>query len=282
MSNRNDKSEKRQAPKTKGWIIYVSLIVIGLVLIGFALFRLISGHLEYTAARNEYQQLREIIEAIPMWPVTPQETHDSSDALETVSVPRPGISRSDLPTHEEFTDPMETLLEKNPDFIGWIRLEGVIDYPVVQGRNNVRYLNTTFRGERNSSGAIFMDYRNDAAFNDEVTIIYGHNMRDGSMFAPLHRLRDAVFLEENQYISMVTSDWRILTYRIFAVRVISAWDTENDPRRITSATLARTIRTVPETAEHILILSTCTFTADDSERLRVYAVRIDYIPGAFH
>jgi sortase B len=75
----------------------------------------------------------------------------------------------------------------NPNVVGWIVIPGTqISYPVVQGTDNAWYLRHTFSGERNASGAIFLDYRNRADFSDSQIILHGHNMRDGSMFAPLH------------------------------------------------------------------------------------------------
>ncbi|MEA5011189.1 MAG: class B sortase [Angelakisella sp.] len=80
-----------------------------------------------------------------------------------------------------------TSLEKiNPDIVGWIGAKDTeINYPVVKGKDNDHYLNYMFNGERNKLGSIFMDYRNSSNFSDKNTIIYGHNMKDGSMFSPL-------------------------------------------------------------------------------------------------
>jgi len=256
------------------------LIVIGAILIVFSSYRLISGYLEYLSARNEYDELREIFSDViipPVLQLPPEQSEPEAQLPEQAAPQRPIPIRPREP--EVLVDPMETLLEINPDFIGWIRIPGIIDYPVVQGRDNNRYLNTTFQGNRNSSGAIFLDYRNNSAFYDQVSIIYGHNMRDGSMFKPLHQLRNQEFLSEHEYITMVTADWRILMYRIFAVRIVDTWETENNPEQLTSATVARTIRNTPEDAERILILSTCTTSGNNAERLRVYAAKIDYVPA---
>jgi len=73
----------------------------------------------------------------------------------------------------------------NPDTIGWISLENSdIDYPIVQGTDNAHYLHNTFLGERNVSGAIFLDYRDNPDFTENVRI-YGHNMRNGTKFGSL-------------------------------------------------------------------------------------------------
>jgi len=270
---------KSNANKTKRSLSIV-LIVVGVALITFASYRLISGHLEYLSARNEYDELRDIfsvvtIQDIPRMPaMSPEQGEADAEPHEPMRV------WLTMPQGtEDLVDPMEALLEINPDFVAWIRIGDVIDYPIVQGRDNNRYLHTTFQGSRNSSGAIFLDYRNSSDLNDEVSIIYGHNMRDGSMFKPLHQLRYEEFLSEHQYITVITSDWRMFIYRIFAVRTVDTWQVENNPEQLTIAEIARSVRGTPEDAEHIIILSTCTTSANRAERLRVYATRIDYVPG---
>ncbi|PYG84308.1 sortase B [Ruminiclostridium sufflavum DSM 19573] len=84
-----------------------------------------------------------------------------------------------------------TLLEKiNKDVVGWLASEGTeIDYPVVQGKDNDFYLSHLFTGESNKLGSIFMDYRNHKDFSDKNTIIYGHNMKNGSMFSALTKYK---------------------------------------------------------------------------------------------
>lgn len=83
-------------------------------------------------------------------------------------------------------------LEKiNPDTVGWITADGSrIDYPVVQGRDNEYYLDHMFDRRENKVGAIFMDWRNTSDFSDKNTILYGHHMKDGSMFAGLAGYKD--------------------------------------------------------------------------------------------
>jgi len=272
-------NEKKKAAD-KGFnarVIYIALIVIGALLIAFSAYNLISAQIAYSSARTEYEDLREIFNAFIIEPAIPQETDDNESSPQTRRIV--GVARPRTDDYETPADPMETLLEINPDFIAWIRIDGIIDYPVVAGRNNSRYLSTTFQGTHNSSGAIFLDYRNNVSLGDQVSIIYGHNMRDGSMFSPLHSLRDPDILEAHRYITVVTSDWRIITYRIFAARLVNTLESENDPTQMTAAALTRAVRGAPEGTQRILILSTCTTSADDYERLRIYAAEINYIPA---
>ncbi|MCL2200478.1 MAG: class B sortase [Oscillospiraceae bacterium] len=270
------KIKKTIGPVLRSRAFSVVLVCIGAALVVFGAFRLVATTMEYESARSEYNQLREDFRRMPppaaSWP--PEEPFEPRPSEQK----EPETALDSEEEAHEWVDPMPAMLEINPDFIGWITIEGLIDYPLVQGSDNVRYLSHTFRGDRNSSGAIFKDYRN-SGFDDEVSIIYGHNMRNGSMFARLHRLRDPAVLAEHQYITIVAADWEILRYRIVAVRVINAWDVENDPRHITAAEVARAVRGAPDDAEHFLILSTCTASANNDERLRVYAALVEHIPA---
>ena len=88
----------------------------------------------------------------------------------------------------------------NPDVIAWIDIPGLsVSYPVVQGEDNSYYLHHLFTGEYNSSGSIFADCHNQPDFTDQNTIIYGHNMKNGSMFGTLSHYQDQVLWEENPY-----------------------------------------------------------------------------------
>jgi len=83
---------------------------------------------------------------------------------------------------------------ENKDIVAWIRFENVdISYPVVKGTDNSYYLTHTTKGEENKSGSIFMDYNNSADLSDMNTIIYGHNMKDGSMFGLMGHYKEEEF-----------------------------------------------------------------------------------------
>ena len=85
----------------------------------------------------------------------------------------------------------DSLLAINSDCIGWIRIDGTdIDYPVVQAADNSFYLHHNFNQESAICGAIFMDYRNDIDLAREHLILYGHQMKDGSMFKELNGYKD--------------------------------------------------------------------------------------------
>ena len=87
---------------------------------------------------------------------------------------------------ETFAVNFDVLRDINPDCVGWIEIPGTnISYPIVQGRDNDHYLRLNFEGKYSVGGVIFLDHRCDSDFDRTNTIIYGHNMRDGSMFGSL-------------------------------------------------------------------------------------------------
>lgn len=108
------------------------------------------------------------------------------------------------------------LHEQYPDVVGRIRLEGtVLDYPIVQGEDNVHYLNHDYTGEPHGFGAIFLDQDNKLTFEDPNSVVYGHNVRTGKMFDPLAGYLEADFLDDHPVIEIITLD-DVKQYRVFA------------------------------------------------------------------
>ena len=107
------------------------------------------------------------------------------------------------------------------DIVGWIRSDdSIINYAIVQGSDNDHYLTHMIDNTYNSAGAIFMDYTNNPDFSDDNTIIYGHNMKDGSMFAYLLNYKDQAFYDQHpsMYLYTIESVYKI---DIFAGIIIS-------------------------------------------------------------
>ena len=101
----------------------------------------------------------------------------------------------------------EALRENGPDIIGWLNLpDTAINYPVTQTDNNEYYLRHLYDGTYNKVGCLFADYENQADFSDRNTIIYGHNMRDGSMFAALNEYGGQSYYDGHPQMYLVTPD----------------------------------------------------------------------------
>ena len=134
--------------------------------------------------------------------------NDSTEAAETVA--------------EAYGSPIdfENLWEVNQDVYAWIRVPGtVIDYPILQhATDNTYYLNYNIDGSYGYPGCIYTENLNSKDFTDNNTVIYGHNMKNGSMFAGLHQYEDMNFLEENDKVYIYTPK-KQLTYTIFAAYV---------------------------------------------------------------
>lgn len=99
----------------------------------------------------------------------------------------------------------KALQEINSDIIGWIHIpDTTIDYAIVQGNDNDYYLHYNAMKEENYAGAVFMDYRNHPDFSDDHTIIYAHNVKHGTMFAPLELYQDEQFFKEHPVYDIYT------------------------------------------------------------------------------
>lgn len=114
------------------------------------------------------------------------------------------------------------LLELNDEVSGWIKIDGTrIDYPFLQHNDNDYYLHMDMENKKSKRGCVFMDYRNDRGMKDPNTLVYGHNMKDGSMFKDLVRYKKKDFFYSHGIIHMDSlyeeSDWQV-----FSVYVVDA------------------------------------------------------------
>lgn len=262
IEKKRRRRRRRRQKRDIDWVSTIILVVAMSVFL-FAAYKLITIFFEYQKGSSEYESLENIV----------------------ISQEIPSISEEEV---EEvvFKVDFDKLKEINPDVLGWIRFENPekISYPVVAGIDNSKYLTTTFEGKYNSAGTLFVDMDNNGDFKDLNTFIYGHNMKNGSMFSQLRKYKDKDFGVENPYFSIYTPDGKELKYQIFAVCIVK--DTSYSYTKIfnservfadyieyvRSAALYQTDVTVSE-KDTIVSLSTCTNVRDD-ERLLVHAVKI--------
>lgn len=110
----------------------------------------------------------------------------------------------------------------NEDIIGWIHFENVdISYPVLYSGDDAKYLRKTYTGETASAGSIFMEGENNRDFSDVHTILYGHNMKDLSMFGRLkYYVKDREYIKDHAYFQIITEHAKY-RYKIFAYKVVS-------------------------------------------------------------
>lgn len=113
---------------------------------------------------------------------------------------------ADVPCLRPLKDFTE-LKQENEEIVGWLSCEGtVIDYPVMHTDNNEFYLHHLYNGESNPSGALFVDYRNNGAFTDRNTVIYGHNMKNDTMFSVLNSYKNQEYYDEHPVLMLYTPE----------------------------------------------------------------------------
>ena len=130
---------------------------------------------------------------------------------------RPTDDGEDNPT-------LKDLKKLNPDVKAWIQVPKTnIDYPVVQGQDDMEYINKNVYGEFELSGAIFLSCLNKDDFSDPYNLVYGHNMKNGSMFAGLKNYSDQSYAEAHPYIYVDLADGSHC-YEIFSAHEADATD----------------------------------------------------------
>lgn len=134
--------------------------------------------------------------------------------------PEPGktpLEELGIPIPEKEVDFGQLQGEVNPDIYAWIYLpDTAIDYPVLQHpTDNAYYLNYNLDGSRGYPGCIYTEYYNAKDFTDPNTVVYGHNMKNGTMFAGLHRFEDSEYFAEHPYVYVYTEE-KLYVYEIFA------------------------------------------------------------------
>ena len=253
-----ENGDKKKFPLNRKQVLYGLLIVTGVVLATIALRIILGEVMEDSAARTEYENLRERFPEI-------------------AGEQNPGaFDETDIDEEDSERDLRDLSLDElaaiNRDFVGWINANNnLIDYPVVRGNDNVRYINTTFHGGRNTAGTIFMDHRNARGFDEQVTILYGHFTRDGSMFSSLINYLNENHRRNNPNITITARDGRRLTYRVFAARMTDAWDEAYSVGIHDSARASDVFPNAPSGAGRFLLLSTCTRSQNENERILVFA-----------
>lgn len=219
--------------------------VIGIVYLSYGMY---TAQRDYDTGDAVYAELREIRDTpLPVQPAAPEAPAVNFAALRAVS----------------------------PDTTAWLHAEdSVIDYPVVQGTDNAYYLTHLFTGEKNKLGAIFMDYRSASDFSDKCTAIYGHHMKDGSMFTDLVRYRQQDYYESHPVMHLYTPE-QTYTLRLFAGVigdgafdfVRTAFDDEADFMQYAAVLQeASTFRSdvAVEAADRLIALVTCTYEFDNA------------------
>ncbi len=294
MSRRRDYDDRydqeHDRPKKKGGIgtfITTLLLVIAIGVFAFSAYKLYGYWAEYHKGESEYKDLnKQYVQIEPAPETAPAQTESEGVILSDVEalekedkLPEEVASAKKADAEENGT--VKTLPEMynpvnfaelqaiNPEVIGWVRVGGCdISYPVAQTTDNEYYLHHTFKKESVFSGCIFENCDNSKFFTDQNTILYGHNMKDGSMFAGLRKFWENEDAIRNPYFWVFTKDF-IYQYRIFSCSIVSKMGDPYRTRFLTDdyAEFLKTMQNASEvdcgnvpltTDDRIVTLSTCT------------------------
>ncbi len=179
-----------------------------------------SGKETQSRADDEYEKLAEQTNsaAAVQEPVeTPSVTAEPTEAPPEEKDPLAILEEMGVPIPEKEVDFADLQENTNGDIYAWIHIPDTkIDYPVLQHpTDNSYYLNHNLDGSRGYPGCIYTEDYNKKDFTDPNTVLYGHNMKNGTMFAGLHKYGDSEYLEEHPYIYIYTEEG-LLAYEIFA------------------------------------------------------------------
>ena len=263
------------------------IIVIASLAALTAAFMIFKTARDYKAASDEYDSLRQYASeevsatetAEKVSDIKPIELEEAEERKELKS----NENREDFP---EMEVDFKALREKNPDTVGWLYVGSCgISYPILQGEDNDYYMNHTFEGTVNSSGAIIMDYRDDKYLKDWNTFIYGHNMKNGSMFGSLKKLlNDETLYDSDPYIYVYLPGY-IYRYKIFSYykdkpdsKMYWTADTLQEYRQYIRDALSLSVRDLGvETSEenNMITLVTCSSSGAGKMRFFVHGEFID-------
>lgn len=255
------------------------LLLIGTAIEGFSRMQTENSYKELAAQRNE---LKPLSQTGPLQNAPPE--------LPKPGTPGAGLrpEASSAPATAPFDlqeNPNAPWLAINPDYAGWITVQGTtIDYPYVRGNDNQEYLKKDFYGKSSKAGTVFMDYRNLGGVLDKHLILYGHNMKNGSMFHDLVKFQDKEFLKNNPSI-LISDLYTTRTYQIISVYEISADDytlpTEFTDSAAYSAFLddlvSRSMYPIPvelDKGDDLLTLITCSYGVDNGRTI-VHAIELN-------
>lgn len=247
-------------------IIRKCILFLSICLFIYSAFNLIKAYIDYKEISDQQEELVDQF-------VEPIKTEtDKEDNKEEVAIIDP---------YSRFID-FRALNNLNKDVIGWIYIPDTrVDEPILKGRNNDSYLRTNLYGEYMVAGTIFIDENDGKDFNDDKTIIYGHNMTNGTRFGQLSKFQRFEFFDEHPNVYIYKPDGSIYVYDIFVAKTIDAssplyYDIESYSQFVSDIQNgAPQARSIPKKKAPIILLSTC--VNSDLTRRYVISARLKEI-----
>lgn len=258
-------AKKNKKKKTAADYLLTLGLLAAVGVFAFAGWKLYGIYKDYKQAKDEYKK----IEDMAVQP-NPNGVRDKD-----------GASSGDEPP---IVVDFDALQAENPDVIGWLYAEALgISYPVVQGTDNEYYLHMTYQKTYNFAGTIFIDHENSRDLKDLNTIVYGHNMKDGSMFGTLKRYVTENAYADSPYFWMLTpeKDHRYEIFSAYTAEVGSLTYTFfSKPGKEYTAYLEQMkanseidTQAEPKKFDKVMTLSTC--TGNSATRFVVQGIQLD-------
>lgn len=261
----------------------IRYIIIGVALLGAVTAGVMAftTYNEYRKAKEEYSQLERFVQE--------SEDEDTSndqppaEPEEEQRLFKRNYNRSDFP---DMNIDYEGLHKVNRDYIGWIHVGSAgISYPVVQGADNEYYLHNTFENKPNFAGCIFIDCMDKADLTMFNTFVYGHAMKNGTMFGNLRKLRkDPSLVKNDPYIYMFMKDgiyrYQIYSYYIDEKESVMYHSAENlkEYRRYIREAMDRSMADCearPDEEVNSITLVTCSGSGSQKQRFFVHGTFVD-------
>lgn len=249
---------------------YVSVLI--------AVCTIVIGIIDFISVEEGYKKGQKNYRTLQKEYVIPE---TDMDKMEEVT-----IGQNDIPDDapQKSIIAWDELIGINQDIVAWIDMPAVgISYPVVQGDDNEYYLHHSVEKEYLFAGSIFMDYMNNQEFLNYNTILYGHNMNDGSMFTGLKEYSKQEVYDAAPYFWIYTPKQDLL-YQIFNVSTVLEDDETYCTRFLDYDTFVMWLQKMKNSSdiqsdvffgeyEHVVTLSTC--TGDPNTRRIVQGIRIN-------
>lgn len=263
--------------KTVRKLIFVLAFLFFAGMAAFSGYKVYTILMEYREGEKTSEALQQFVEMDAAAPaVTPEKTDGEKPApSEGTTEPSEGVTEPVQPGEWYPVVDFDGLLKTNCDVTGWIYIEDTnINEPIVQGTDNKYYVDHMADGTRNSAGSIFIDYRNAPDFSDPHTVIYGHNMKNKTMFAHITEYKDPEFFKSHSMGKIMTPagnfQFEVIGGYVADLRD-PAWrlDFETDEEFLywLQDTMSRSEiggTYVPDGTERIITLSTCDYVFDDA------------------
>ena len=248
------------------------LILVCIAAFCYSAYMLLSTAFEYKKAENFYDQTA-LQYTSPAPPKVVEPEQPEKDALPDHTKPAeqtPSAEEAPPEPQAPIVIDFDSLLATNSDVVGWIYSEGtVINYPIARGDNNDKYLHHMLDGRYNSSGTLFLDYRCEKDLSSDNSVIYGHNMKNGSMFHSLVDYEKQAYYDEHPAMYLLTPEQDYILHVVAGfVTGADSWvyqfDLSEDGAK--EAFLNQCIANsdfkadyTPSAADRIVTLSTCTY-----------------------